>query len=282
MKKLFFTVIATSLLLSCSQNEEIEVGNPNQERELATSRLAFGENVKLIKAKDSRSLSCSRAGCESIQLREYLVEVTNLAYSKTVAVHQQLNDGQWEDVYLAYSFTTSTGTEIWKGTSRKSVRTFISPSPNAYGEKLAAKYVVNGQTYWDSNSNSNYTIVNSNRQDYSSFLYLNQDFNIFQSEATLYTYNDLSYLTVAADIRNIAFAKEVKVIYTTNNWATTNTRLLVFSTNDNNNATTAFERWTTSFSIPKTNKVVYALSYKVNGQTYWDNNFGANYTLLSN
>jgi hypothetical protein len=185
-------------------------------------------------------------------------------------------------VYLVYSFTTSAGTEIWKGTCRKSVRTFISPSPNAYGEQVAVKYVVNGQTYWDNNNNNNYFIVNSNRQDYSSFLYLNQDFNIFLSESTLYTSNDQSYLTIATDLRNIAYAKEVKIVYTTNNWATTNTRLLVFSTNDNNNATAAFERWITSFSIPRTNKVVYALSYKVNGQTYWDNNFGANYTLLSN
>jgi hypothetical protein len=221
MKKLIFTVIAASLLLSCSQNEEIGVGNQNQSNQNLTSRLAFGENVKLIKAKDSRSLSCSRGGCESIQLREYVVEVSNLAYNKTVAVHQQLNDGQWEDVYLAYSFTTSTGTEIWKGTCRKSVRTFISPSPNAYSEQLSAKYVVNGQTYWDSNNNNNYTIENSNRQDYSSFLYLNQDFNIFQAEATLYTYNDLSYLTVATDVRNIAYAKEVKIVYTTDNFTLT-------------------------------------------------------------
>jgi hypothetical protein len=284
MKKVIFMVMANLFLLSCSQNDELPVVNENQSSQKTTSRLNSGQNVKLIKAKDSKTISCSRGGCNSIQSREYVVEVSNLAFDKVVAIHQQLNDGQWEDVNLSYSFTTTTGTEIWKGTSIKNLLTFTFPAPSLFGEKLAAKYIVNGQTYWDNNNGVNYTLVNSNRQDNSSFLYLNSDFNIFAaaSNQPLVSDSNLSYLNIAADVRNIAFAKEVKMVYTTNNWATSATKSLAFNSNENNNATTDFERWTVSFSIPLTSKVIYALSYKVNGATYWDNNFGKNYTLTSN
>ncbi len=288
MEKLIFTVIASLQLFSCSQNDEIGVENPNKKSKVASSRLSFGENVKLIKVKDSRSLGCgSGANCTSAQTREYVVEVANLGLNKSVVVQQQLSNGQWEDFYLTYSFTTSVGTEIWKGTSNYVVGGSNTSITYVYGEQLSAKYVVNGQTYWDSNNGSNYRINNTNREPISSFLYLNQSFDIFQSKVSSSSFYSGFYINVSADVRNIAFAKEVKIVYTTDNWVTSNTSLLNFSTFDNFggdpiNSTTDFERWVATFAIPVTNKLVYALSYKVNGQTYWDNNFGTNYTLLLN
>jgi hypothetical protein len=286
MKNIFFIIIASLFLLSCSQNEELLITSENKLNQKSNSKLAIGQNVKLIQAKDSRTISCSRGGCKTVQTRQYIVEVANLDFNKVVAIHQQLNNGQWEDVNLTYSFTTTTGTEIWKGISIKDLSLFTYPAPSLFGERLSAKYVVKGQTYWDNNSSSDYTIINSNRQDNSSSIYLHNDFNIMATTP----YNDpsivsdatLSYVSIAADIRNIAFAKEVNVVYTTNNWATSQTKSLLFNSYESNNATGDFERWTASFSIPKTANVVYALSYKVNGQTYWDNNFGKNYTILSN
>jgi Carbohydrate/starch-binding module (family 21) len=284
MKKVILFMMVNLFLLSCSQNEELTTIAPANAK--TTSKLAVGQNVKLIEAKDERTPSCSRGGCRSVQTRNYVVEVANLALNKVVAVHQQLSNGQWEDINLYYSFTTTTGTEIWKGTDLKDYSNATPPTQNFFGEKLAVKYVVNGQTYWDNNNSADYTIVNSNRQANSSFLYLNNEFNVFNAalnsgSTALFDNGVSSFVNVAADVRNLAFAKEVKIVYTTNNWATTQTKSLVFNAYESNNTTTEFERWTANFSLPKTAKVTYALSYTVNGQTYWDNNFGKNYTLIS-
>ncbi len=286
MKRLIFIVITNLFLLSCSQNEDQLIVHENKSNQTSNSKLGANQNVKLIKAKDSRAISCSRGGCKTVQTREYIVEVTNLDFNKIVAIHQQLNNGQWEDINLTYSFTTNTGTEIWKGMIIKDLSIFTYPAPSLFGEKFTVKYVANKQTYWDNNNNSDYTIVNTNRQDSSSFIYLQNDFNIAAAapynEPSLVSDTTLSYVSIAADVRNIAFVKEVNIVYTTNNWATSQTKSLLFNSYESNHTTNDFERWTASFSIPKTTKVIYALSYKVNGQTYWDNNFGKNYTLVNN
>jgi hypothetical protein len=277
MKKVIFILVANLFLLSCSQNEDQLIANDNQSSQKTSSKLAAGQNVKLIKAKDNKSIGCSRGGCIAVQSRQYVVEVANLGYNKVVVIHQELNDLQWEDVTLFYSFTTSTGTEIWKGSLTKTVFASSTPTLSQFGDKIAVKYLVNGQTYWDNNNNQNYTILNTNRQENSSFLYLSNEFNI-----PLYSNFDLSYLNIAADVRNLGFVKDVKVVYTTNNWVTSSTAPLSFNSIENNNATTDYELWIASVIIPKTDKVTYALSYTVNGQTYWDSNFGKNYTLTTN
>jgi hypothetical protein len=285
MKKVFLVLLANLFLLACSKNEELVVAKDNLSTSASTSRLVAGENVKLIKAKDTKQINCSRGGCQATQSREYVAEVSNLAFNKVVAVHQQLSNGQWEDISLSYSFTTNTGTEIWKGTSIKNVYTFTIPTQSEFGDKIAVKYVANGQTYWDNNSNKNYTILNTNRQENSSFLYLNQEFNIFNTttSATPLSQNtDVTYLNVAADVRNLSFVKDVKVVYTTNNWATSSSASLTFNAAESKNETKDFEVWTAAVLMQKTTKVTYALSYKSNGQTYWDNNFGKNYTVTSN
>jgi hypothetical protein len=284
MKKVFLVLLANLFLLACSKNEELVVAKDNPSTCASTSRLVAGENVKLIKAKDTKQINCITKGCHTTQSREYVAEVSNLGYSKVVVVHQQLNNGEWEDISLFYSFTTNTGTEIWKGASTKDVFTSVIPTRSEFGDKITVKYVVNGQTYWDNNSNKDYILLNTNRQENSSFLYLNPEFSIFNtttSATPLVTNTDVSCLNVAADVRNLGFVKDVKVVYTTNNWATTSSATLTFNAAENKNETKDFEIWTAAVLIPKTTKVTYALSYKSNGQTYWDNNFGKNYTVTS-
>lgn len=281
MKKTTLFAIATFFLFSCSSSDEIEIGNQNSKTKNLTSRLASGQFVKLIKAKDSRTYTCNYGTCASYQMREYIVEVKNLSYNKTVVVHQELNNGQWEDISLTFSSTTNTGTEIWKTTTVKTIYG-NNPSPTtAYGEKVAVKYQTNGQTYWDNNNGNNYFIANFNRHASSSFLYLNQAFTISQSNASFYSYAANSFVNITAEIRNIAYAKEVTMVYSTDNWATTHNYPLNYdSTTYIINDSPEYERWSASFSIPIATKVNYALSYKVNGITYWDNNFGQNYTLV--
>ena len=281
MKKTVLLFVATLFLFSCTSNDEIEIENKSKKTEKGSSRLAYGDQVKLVKAKDTRNYICRYGSCASYQMREYIVEIANIDYHKNVVVHQELANGQWEDIPLVYSNTTDTGTEIWKTITVKTIYGNNPTPTTAYGEMIAVKYEVNGQTYWDNNYGDNYFIANYNRHANSTFLFLNEDYAIAQSNASFYSYANTSFVSVIADVKNIAFAKEVKIVYSTDNWATTNEYYLSFdASNYIVNDSTNYERWSASFSVPLATSISYALSYKVDGVTYWDNNFGENYTMI--
>ena len=83
-------------------------------------------------------------------------------------------------------------------------------------------------------------------------------------------------IQISAAVKNLAYNKNVKVRYTVNNWASYKEVPLRFVINNGN-----FELWSTD--IDATGATIenfeYCLSYTVNGQTYWDNNFNDNYNL---
>lgn len=81
---------------------------------------------------------------------------------------------------------------------------------------------------------------------------------------------------IYAQLRSLAYDKDVRVRYSTDNWATYEE---VQGTFNYSFPDSAIESWVVS--VPATQAFEYAISYKVNGTTYWDNNFGANYTFLT-
>jgi|GEM_PF-1581378 len=106
---------------------------------------------------------------------------------------------------------------------------------------------------------------------------------------------------VDATVQNIAYSKEVSILWTDDDWTTSQTANLTYDYSLPNN----YEVWGVDFSPMGrldsyyiggwhnyvTNHtrsggtsvtIKYAISYKVNGNTYWDNNNGQNYSLLIN
>ena len=80
---------------------------------------------------------------------------------------------------------------------------------------------------------------------------------------------------IKAAVKNLGYHKDIKVRYTVDNWKTYKEAPLTYkSTNDNND-----EIWSTTIDTTGAEyyNFQYAISYTVNGQTYWDNNFGLNY-----
>ena len=76
-------------------------------------------------------------------------------------------------------------------------------------------------------------------------------------------------------MQNYGYNKVVKVRYTTDNWATfKDADLTYYSTYDDGT-----EYWSVELdsSVKIDSNFKYAISYTVNGVTYWDNNFGLNY-----
>jgi len=79
-------------------------------------------------------------------------------------------------------------------------------------------------------------------------------------------------------VKNLGYHKNIEIVYTTDNGATWNTASASYKTTFVNNPDKTDELWSAEFDVPAgTTEVEYAVKYEVNGQTYWDNNFGENY-----
>lgn len=188
----------------------------------------------------------------SVQYIVYIQIDANSASNKSVSVHYSAESNEWQDVDAAYVTNLDNDTEIWSATV----------SGFAVGEEYAIKYVGDGQTYWDNNNGNNYTMTDVLGQA-----------NIIVDRLS---YQQPSGYRIEAILKNIAYNKVVKVIYTQDNWQTRKEALLSYSSSD---ANTGYERWGVTLNLDenKMDSFQYFVSYEVNGQTFLDNKVGTNY-----
>lgn len=181
--------------------------------------------------------------------------------TKKVYLHGTTSEtGSWTDTEATYVGTLADGSLIYKARTDKN----FSSTPYA---KFALKYVVNGNTYWDNNYGQDYTHKNA----------------LGSAVVKAHTYaNEAAsnsvggYMDVYATVKNLAYTKDIKVVYTTNNWATTKKAPLNYQfTNDDGS-----EEWKVDDSVSVPYNAKFYIQYKVNGQTYIDNNFGNYYSIM--
>lgn len=208
----------------------------------------------------------------------YEVVVDNLGPTKQVSIHRQQQNGTWIDLPLSFSRSVGNNKEIWVGGKSLGLG---QTGTNTDAPAFAVKYKVNGVEYWDNNAGQNYKVLAEGPllgagKNVVSSLSLSDD-------AT--KTNKLAYGSV--HVRNLGPTKTVKLIYTTNNWASStvvnatyggNPLTLGYGSYPNPNANGA-ETWNLNFQFPATQHGFYYIEYKVNGVSYYDNNFGANYKL---
>ncbi|SDE63173.1 Carbohydrate/starch-binding module (family 21) [Fontibacillus panacisegetis] len=199
------------------------------------------------------------------------IEVANLGYAKSVTVHYTTDDVTWYDIDAQYVAPTSSTHEKWNFSIYTSSLTTNHPElKNLNFVKFAIKYTVNGNTYWDNNNSLNY---------------YNEPNTVFPNSAILgnvdvikaYDFLYTDTFSGAVYVKNINPTKTVKIVYTTDNWATTHEGYATY-VNSSNNFNTV-ELWTYSFNVPGATEVKYAIAYSSAGSTYWDNNYGSNYTV---
>ncbi|MDE6314732.1 MAG: CBM21 domain-containing protein [Lachnospiraceae bacterium] len=219
--------------------------------------LTVSNNAITAKAADSPvKMYCCDAKTNSDSTMQYTVYIqiaANSAANKSVLVHYRINPYDWTDTYASYFTKLDSQTEIWKATITGSGLT-----------EYAIKYVGDGNVYWDNNNGKNYLF--SEPLGTANILAL----RIGTKVAGNYQ--------ITAAVKNLAFAKVVKVKYTEDNWKTYKEVPLNYLYSMPNSST---EIWTVSLNLnPYTvDQFHYCLSYQVNGQTYWDNNWGENYNF---
>ncbi|WP_128893824.1 carbohydrate-binding protein [Longirhabdus pacifica] len=251
VKKALLVVVSFALMMGLS-------GMVGQKAGASTSEsvdTAFSPNVQLAYAK-IKGIN---------QVRERLtgsVEVNNFTYNKQVVIHYTTGNGQWKDLYATYSAPAQNGYETWD---------FELDINTNETVEFAVKYIANGQTFWDNNNGSNYK-VGGYAPDYS----LSKSV-VKLSNAAYHTKYTGYFLSGSIFLKNLSPVKNVKVTYTVDNWNTVQTASAVYvgSLNNSNNS---LESWT--FDIPSNGAFIqFAISYEVNGTTYWDNNHSNNYKL---
>lgn len=240
---------------------------------------AAGDTVKLIYAKAVGGDWITENGViKCLISASGYVEVKNIAYSKSVTIHYSDNGGTtWKDVQASYHKPTNSGYEAWKFTLPEVKVTHGSTAVFQF----AIKYQVNGQTYWDNNSGDNYSVnygygtTMPTKMAFGSGKLALQTASAYQCAAEFYGNIQLV---------NLGYQKDVKVRYTTDNWATYQEAPATYQSSiETPYSDQDIEEWTFWVDIGyAATEVKFAISYTVNGKTYWDNNFGANYSVMTN
>lgn len=264
--------------------EELQKKDDASSVNTSSARLATNEKIKLQKARTNAAYY-SRS---YIREKAFYVEVANIAPTKQVFVHHKMTDGSWKDFPLFYVGPGEGNAEIWGwdinyGVGSPYASNFATA---AFDDQFVLKYIVNGQTYWDNNGGKNYNISSPYITD---GMFLQEGLHI--SADTYHSYfntSPTSNLQILADVRNLNYNKLITLVYTTDNWQTVKNQTFSFQQQygyggSNLNlfpSAKDFEKWAVNVNVPAgVTNVKYAISYKVNGQTYWDNNFGKNYSI---
>ncbi|MEK4511393.1 hypothetical protein EJP82_03715 [Paenibacillus anaericanus] len=229
------------------------------------SASAAGNEVSLIDSQITRFYKSGFVGFNGN------IEVENLGPTKAVTVHYTTDDVTWYDTSASYVGPTTSSKEKWRfEISTSNSTTEHSELKDLNFVKFAIKYDVNGQTYWDNNGYANYYNTPNN---YSPTSIILGEPNLLNSHAYLIgdTFDGSIF------VKNVSPNKTVKVVYTTDNWATTQEGYASYNGSANN--LNSVEFWNFNFYVPNATEVKYAISLTAGGQTYWDNNYGNNFTV---
>ncbi|MCX7923959.1 MAG: CBM21 domain-containing protein [Clostridia bacterium] len=208
------------------------------------------------------------------------IEAENAPNCK-VSVHNMynfgINYGEWKSSTATYVGPSSQDNYgIWYFETEKVPNPIMYSSDFKTGVnfEFAIKYEANSQTYWDNNNWSNYRLSVGYTAEHPGLI-LNGS-SVVLHYADCWQRDNKTYFRGSIKLRNLSYDKSVKVVYTTDNWATTKECCAVYE----RDYWSTLESWIFLIDAPvDTKEIKFAIAYTASGTTHWDNNFRANYTL---
>ena len=249
--------------MKCSTVKKLAVG----------SFLSFGVSVAAMAAEvefvNAFNINMNYHGAywrsESFQ-----VVVDNISSNKQVFVHRELEDGSWIDIPMYFDGKAGQNKEIWRvGTGMEDV-----------GSDFVIKMVAGGVEYWDNNSGQNYQLDYGYTLGNTNEVVVNNIGSTLKEDGTLDVYT-----TIVVD--NIGYDKQVELVYTNDDWVTSEViaakyagpqPVYGYGSYPNPSASGA-EAWHANFNIDPSAKHKFFVKYTVNGQSYYANNYGLDYTI---
>ncbi len=198
----------------------------------------------------------------------FSVLVDNLAFDKQVSILAHDDVTGWNFHACSFSVSTPGNGEIW---------TAQLGSPAI--DQFVIEYQVLGQTFWDNNGAANYLldIAAAEARDGTNTVALNTNVLVQGHFA-----DSTGTLGVDLLLRNLDFTKQVGLVYTTDGWATFHSASGVFQEGFapfNHPSQPNAESWHIAAPVGIGQHGQFAVFYSVNGTTFWDNNFGVNYSF---
>jgi hypothetical protein len=214
-----------------------------------------------------------------MQSAKFQVLVDDLAFEKKVYIHYTVDGIHWNDMQTSFKADVEGNKELWIAE--------MLTTPALGGDfEYVVKYEVNGNVYWDNNNGQNYTLGSNDGVFLKDVNVLNiRDYNSFTVSS-----NDHIFYNFQIAVKNIAYEKSVKVVYTLDNWETSDIIELNYmsvwsfgytsvpSPNDHN--VEVWADWDHLDVGSESTEMKYFIEYIVDGQTYYDNNFGQDYTIM--
>lgn len=192
----------------------------------------------------------------------------------SVIMHYQVGNGEWKDInanyigkkdgtYGLWYFELDGGPDPMSGYSKISV-----------DFRFAIKIAKNsGETYWDNNAGNDYKVSGGYSANHGRWVL--GDSNLVLTSANSWA-NDKAYFSGSITLKNLAYVKDVKVRYTYDDWTTYKEVSAAYEYTQSN----GLETWGFRAEGPvDTKNFKFAVSYTVDGKTYWDNNFQSNYSV---
>ena len=198
----------------------------------------------------------------------FFVVVQNLAFTKLVGIWgHDVGTGTWGFHPCSYSRSVPGNLEIWE--------TSLGLPPDQFD----VEYQALGNVFWDNNAGYNYSldIGAASGTDGVGTVVINP--NVL---AVGWEVDGAGNLNVDVLVKNVAFVKQVAIVYTTSNWLTFQNAFGNYSQSfapGSSPHQLGAELWkiVAPVGIGKTGQ--FAVFYTVAGTTYWDNNFGFNYSF---
>ena len=227
---------------------------------LTTSIFAMSvSNASAISLPDIRlhSTEVTYQGSRGNSIRTVYIKVNDIEKYGRTFVHYEYAPGQpWMDAEATKTkLKSKEGYSIYKATF------------SSYSNKFALKYDFIASTLWDNNYREDFTDKT-----------LGYNENVKAERAPYLT---TGYYNVSAIIRNISYAKEVKAVWSEDNFKTTKTVNLNYKEFVSGHSYgSTIERWTGTINgIKNPSNFKFYLTYKTlaDGKTYVDNNFNQYY-----
>lgn len=199
----------------------------------------------------------------------FTVVVENLAFNKQVDIFgHDLDTGGWHPFPCGFAKSLPGNVETWTA--------HVNASRI---DQFVVEYQVSGNTFWDNNFTNNYILDTQAAEGTDGV-----GTAVLKPEvlAVEFAVDAAGALSVDVLVKNIAFAKQVGIVYTTNNWQTFQNAFGVFQRGFPPATTPAqinAELWKVEAFVGAGQKGQFAVFYNVSGHTSWDNNFSLNYSF---
>lgn len=249
LRPLFLLLVLVIGLLGCGS----ELPGPPQGAPALPAAAAGGPMIRLVYADTANT------GCSSCLVARGFIELRNVHPTKQVTVVYSPNGGPFVESAASFVGMIDAGREIWG---------FTVPATGHV--RFALRYRVAGNEHWDNNNGRDYEVdgplltpaVGEGRD-----IALN-----WASVASL----DAGEVDLYFFVRDRAFQKQVQVVYSSDDWATTQTAPAHYV-----GTYGGMQRWQVSAPFRKdAGRLSLALVERQAGGEQWDNNYGRNFSCV--